>query len=157
MDAPSIEFLVFQLGKEEYAIDILKIQEIRQYEGVIPIANSPKFIPGVITINDAVIPLIDMRRMFNLENNENNKLTMAIILNLSLNRVIGIIVDSVYDVIKLEPLQIKSTPEFVTTIHNEYIQGIAMFDGRALIILDIEKILSVVELNALYESISNKK
>jgi purine-binding chemotaxis protein CheW len=147
----SKEFLVFQLNKEEYGVDIMKVQEIRQADEVIRIANSLPFIPGVMRLDKEVIPLVDLRIMFHLPVVENNKVIMVIIVNLENNRIIGVIVDSVSDVVRLDNSQIKSTPEFVITSQNNYIQGIGLFDTRHIVVLDIEKLLSVVEINDINE------
>src|SRR5512147_1311528 len=101
------EFLTFTLGNEEYGIDILKVQEIRGYDAVTTIANSPEFIKGVINLRGIIVPIVDMRIKFNLGNVTYNNLTVVIILNVA-NRVVGMVVDGVSDVIALTPDQLKA-------------------------------------------------
>jgi len=135
------ELLTFTLGKEEYGIDILKVQEIRGYDAVTTIANSPEFIKGVINLRGIIVPIIDMRIKFSLGNVTYNNLTVVIILNVA-NRVVGIVVDGVSDVIALTPEQIKAAPEFSSSLDMEYITGVGTVDDRMIIVVDIEKLMS---------------
>ncbi len=135
------ELLTFTLGREEYGIDILKVQEIRGYDAVTTIANAPEFIKGVINLRGIIVPIVDMRIKFHLGNIEYNQFTVVIILNVA-NRVVGIVVDGVSDVIALTPGQIKPSPEFSTTLDTQYITGLGTVDERMIIVMDIEKLLS---------------
>src|SRR5262245_42579563 len=94
------EFLTFRLGGEEYGIDILKVQEIRGYAAVTKIANAPEFIKGVINLRGTIVPIIDMRIKFNVGEATYNQFTVVIVLNVG-NRVVGMVVDSVSDVMAL--------------------------------------------------------
>jgi len=135
------EFLSFTLGNEEYGIDILKVQEIRGYDAVTEIANTPEFIKGVINLRGIIVPIVDMRIKFNLGHAEYNELTVVIILNVA-NRVVGMVVDGVSDVITLTPDQIKAAPEFGSAIDTQYVKGIGTVDERMLILVDIEKLMT---------------
>ncbi len=135
------EFLTFTLGKEEYGIDILKVQEIRGYDSVTTIANSPKFIKGVINLRGIIVPIVDMRIKFNLGNIEYNEFTVVIILNIA-KRVVGMVVDGVSDVITLTATQIKPAPEFGSAFDTEYLTGLGTIDERMLILVDIEKLMT---------------
>jgi purine-binding chemotaxis protein CheW len=135
------EFLTFTLGKEEYCIDILKVQEIRGYDAVTTIANSPKFIKGVINLRGIIVPIVDMRIKFNLGKIEYNELTVVIILNIN-KRVVGMVVDGVSDVITLTDSQIKPAPEFGAAFDTEYLTGLGTIDERMLILVDIEKLMT---------------
>ena len=137
----SRELLTFTLGKEEYGIDILKVQEIRGYDAVTTIANSPEFIKGVINLRGIIVPIIDMRIKFSLGNVTYNELTVVIILNVA-KRVMGIVVDGVSDVIALTPDQIKSAPEFSASLDMQYITGVGTVDHRMIIVMDIEKLMT---------------
>src|SRR4051812_11574072 len=105
-DQAGQEFLTFTLGDEEYGVDILKVQEIRSYELVTAIANSPDFIKGVINLRGVIVPIVDLRIKFNLPKVEYSEFTVVIILNLA-ERVIGVVVDSVSDVVSFIPGNIK--------------------------------------------------
>ncbi|OWW18768.1 chemotaxis protein CheW [Noviherbaspirillum denitrificans] len=135
------EVLSFRLGKEEYAIGILKVQEIRGYEAVTAIANAPDFIKGVINLRGIIVPIVDMRIRFNVGNVTYDQFTVVIILNID-TRVIGIVVDSVSDVVALASGQIKPAPEMGTALDTNYLQGLATLDERMLILLDIDKVVN---------------
>jgi len=135
------ELLTFTLGNEEYGIDILKVQEIRGYDAVTTIANAPEFIKGVINLRGIIVPIIDMRIKFRLGNVTYNQLTVVIILNV-LDRVVGIVVDGVSDVITLTADQLKPSPEFSSTMDTQYITGLGTVDERMIIDVDIEKLMT---------------
>ena len=134
------EFLTFRLGEEEYGIDILRVQEIRSYEQPTRIANSPAFLKGVVNLRGVIVPIVDMRIKFNLGKVEYNEFTVVIILNVS-GRVVGMVVDSVSDVITLESEQIKEAPQFSGTSGTDYITGIGTLADRMLILIDIERLM----------------
>lgn len=141
----SSEFLAFTLGEEVYGIDILKVQEIRSYEPVTKIANAPDFIKGVINLRGIIVPVIDMRIKFCLDSLEYNQFTVVIILNVC-GRVIGMVVDSVSDVIDLSPDQIHAAPEFGASLDTEYLRGMATMEGRMIILVDIERLMSASDM-----------
>ena len=135
------EYLTFTLGQEEYGIDILKVQEIRGYDAVTKIANTPEFIKGVINLRGIIVPIADMRIKFQLGSIEYNQFTVVIILNVA-NRVVGMVVDGVSDVITLISEQIRPAPEFGATLDTQYMTGLATVDERMIIAIDIEKLIT---------------
>ncbi len=139
------EFLVFTLGDEEYGIDILKVQEIRGYDQVTRIANTPEFIKGVTNLRGVIVPIIDLRVKFAQQGVEYNENTVVIVLNLE-HRVVGIVVDGVSDVLSLMQEQIRPAPEFAVTMSTEYLTGLGALGERMLILVDIEKLLSSEEM-----------
>lgn len=140
------EYLAFTLGNEEYGIDILKVQEIRGYDTVTRIANSPEFVKGVINLRGIIVPIIDMRIKFCLGEPTYNEFTVVIILNIG-TKVMGIVVDSVSDVITLSPKQVKPAPDMGSTaLNNEYLVGLGTLDERMLILIDIETLMSSPEM-----------
>jgi purine-binding chemotaxis protein CheW len=146
------EFLTFRLGKEEYGIEILKVQEIRGYEQVTAIANAPEFIKGVVNLRGIIVPIVDMRIKFKLGVADYDQFTVVIILNVA-GRVVGMVVDGVSDVIRLTEEQIRPAPDFSTTsFDTRYITGLGTIDERMLIMVDIEKLMSGADM-ALFESI----
>ena len=134
------EFLTFTLGAEEYAIDILKVQEIRGYDAVTTIANSPAFIKGVINLRGTIVPIVDLRIKFKLGKVEYTPFTVVIILNIG-GRVVGMVVDSVSDVIALEPGQIRPAPEFSSSVDTAFILGLGTVGERMLIVVDIQRLM----------------
>ncbi len=134
------EFLTFRLGTEEYGIEILKVQEIRSWEQPTTIANAPEFIKGVINLRGTIVPIVDMRIKFNLGEANYDMFTVVIILNIA-GRIVGMVVDSVSDVITLAAEQIRPSPNFSSTFDTHYITGLGVFDERMLIMVDIEKLM----------------
>ncbi|MFT3813849.1 MAG: chemotaxis protein CheW [Acidovorax sp.] len=144
------EYLTFRLGQEEYGIDILKVQEIRGYEPPTRIANAPAFIKGVVNLRGTIVPIVDMRLKFHCAQAEYNSFTVVIILNLR-NRVVGIVVDSVSDVMELSPDAMRSAPDIDSAIDSSCILGLGSVGERMLILLDIEKLMSSVEMGLVTE------
>ena len=141
------EYLVFTLAEQEYGIDILKVQEIRGYDTqtVTRIANVPNFIKGVTNLRGVIVPIVDLRNRFNMQNVEYNHQTVVVILNLH-DRVVGIVVDGVSDVLVLQGSQISAAPSFGTAFSTEYLTGIGTLDERMLILVDIEKLMTSEEM-----------
>ena len=135
------EYLTFRLDQEEYGIDILKVQEIRGYEQPTRIANAPAFIKGVVNLRGTIVPIVDMRLKFNCAQADYNSFTVVIILNLR-DRVVGIVVDSVSDVMELSAENIRSAPDVESAIDNGCILRLGSVGERMLILLDIEKLMS---------------
>ncbi len=144
-DTSAQEFLAFTLGQEEYGIEILKVQELRGYEPVTQIANTPAFIKGVVNLRGIIVPIIDMRIKFNLGEPTYDTLTVVIILNI-VGRVMGMVVDSVSDVVTLMADQIKPPPSMGTVFNTEYLIGLGTIDERMLILIDINKLMSGSEM-----------
>ena len=145
------EFLTFTLGREEYCIDILKVREIRGYDAVTRVANAPDFIKGVINLRGNIVPIVDLRIKFRLEHVEYGDHTAVIILGI-LERTIGVVVDSVSDVISLAHERIKPAPEFSAALNTQYIQGLATLDDRMIIVVNIEKLISSPEVQLIDEA-----
>ena len=143
---PLKEFLTFRLGSESYGIDILKVQEIRGYEQPTTIANAPPFIKGVINLRGVIVPILDLRVKFRLPETKYDEFTVVIILNVA-SRVVGVVVDSVSDVLSLDPDAIRPTPEFAShTFDTKYITGLTNLDESLLILLDIEKLMTSADM-----------
>lgn len=140
------EFLIFTLGNEEYGIDILKVQEIRGYDQVTRIANTPAFIKGVTNLRGVIVPIIDLRVKFAQQDVSYDENTVVIVLNFD-QRVVGIVVDGVSDVLSLTTDQIRPAPEFAVTLATEYLTGLGSLGERMLILVDIEKLLSSEEMS----------
>ena len=139
------EYLTFRLGKEEYGIDILKVQEIRGYEQPTRIANSPAYIKGVINLRGVIVPIVDLRLKFALGRADYDSFTVVIILNVC-QRVVGIVVDSVSDVLDLDPATIREAPEFSSLVDSSYLLGLGTLENRMLILVDIERLINSPDL-----------
>jgi purine-binding chemotaxis protein CheW len=150
MEAPvgsvgSGEYLTFTLGSEEYGIDILKVQEIRGYEAPTRIANAPAFIKGVINLRGVIVPIVDLRIKFNLGEPAYDQFTVVIILNIG-QRVMGIVVDGVSDVIQLNSDTLRPAPEFGSILDTRYIVGLGTLEARMIIVVDIEALMTSQEM-----------
>jgi len=139
------ELLTFRLGQEEYGLNILNVQEIRGYDAVTKIANSPAFLKGVINMRGVIVPIIDMRIRFNLGEATYNEFTVVIILNIGA-RVIGMVVDAVSDVTSLKAEQVRPAPDFGAVLDTAYIDGLANVDERMIIVIDIEKLMTAEDM-----------
>lgn len=139
------EYLTFALGTEQYGLEILKVQEIRGYDSVTQIANTPDFIKGVVNLRGKIVPIVDLRIKFHLGKVEYDEFTVVIILNLN-GRVVGIVVDGVSDVMALKEEQILDVPDLVTSIDTKYIVGLATVETQMLILVDIEQLMSSQEM-----------
>jgi purine-binding chemotaxis protein CheW len=142
----SREVLVFALGGEEYAVDILKVQEIRGYEKVTAIPGAPAYLKGVVNLRGIIVPVIDMRIKFGQAEARYDSFTVVIILRVA-GRVIGIVVDSVSDVIRLAPSEVKAAPALGSIVDSGFLAGLATQGDRMILLLEIEKFLSSGELN----------
>lgn len=134
------EFLTFTLGAEEYGVDILKVQEIRGYDTVTRIPDTPDYIKGVINLRGTIVPVVDLRLKFRLGKAEYDQFTVMIILNVA-RRVVGMVVDGVSDVMQLTAEQIRPAPELGGSLDTRFISGLGTLDNRMLILVDIEKLL----------------
>jgi purine-binding chemotaxis protein CheW len=134
------EFLTFRLGGEEYAIEILKVQEIRGWETPTAIAGTPDFIKGVINLRGTIVPIVDLRLKFKGEA-KYDEFTVVIILSVA-RRVLGIVVDAVSDVTTLSPQQIRPAPEFGGSLDTRFITGLGTVGERMLILTDIERLMT---------------
>ena len=143
--ADAFEALAFTLGSEEYGVNILKVQEIRGYDAVTKIANAPEMIKGVVNLRGSIVPIVDMRIKFNVGTPTYDQFTVVIVLNIA-DRIIGMVVDSVSDVITLQPAQIKPPPDMGTNLQLNYLIGLGTIDERMLLLIDIEALMSSAEM-----------
>ena len=139
------EYLTFVLGQESYGIEILKVQEIRGYDSVTKIANTPEFIKGVVNLRGRIVPIVDLRIKFHLGKVEYDEFTVVIILNLA-GRIVGMVVDGVSDVMILQPSQIRAVPDIVSSIDTKYITGLASVEEKMFILVDIEHLMNSKEM-----------
>ncbi len=135
------EFLAFKIANEEYGVDILRVQEIRSYEKPTTIANAPEHLKGVVNLRGVIVPIIDLRIKLGVSDVQYNHLTVVIVLTIG-QRVIGVVVDGVSDVLTLEPSQLRPVPALDSNFDPEHLLAIGSVDDRMLILLDIEKFLA---------------
>lgn len=145
------QYLTLRLGTEEYAIDILRVQEIRSYEEPTRMVNAPAFIKGVINLRGVIVPIVDLRLKLSIDKVEYNEFTVVIILNVR-GTVIGAVVDAVSDVVTLTSQSIKPAPQFDTAIDSRFITGLANVGDRMLIVMNMEALLSNAEMGMMSAS-----
>jgi len=143
--ADSGQYLSLRLGGEEYAIDILRVQEIRSYEVPTKMVNSPGFVKGVINLRGVIVPIVDLRLKLNLPKVEYNDFTVVIILNIC-GTVMGAVVDGVSDVVTLNTQAIKPAPQFDSALDARFIVGLATLGERMLIVMNMDALMSNTEM-----------
>ncbi len=143
-----LQFVSFNLGDEEYAIEILKVQEIIRMIEITRVPNSPEFINGVINLRGRVIPVLDLGKRIGLPEKEHSGDSRIIVVEIQ-NKVIGFIVDKVNIVLRINQNIVEPTPELVGKIESEFISGIAKMEKNLLILLDLDKVISQPEMSVL--------
>jgi purine-binding chemotaxis protein CheW len=143
--AISGQYLTLRLGSEDYAIDIMRVQEIRSYEEPTKMANSPGFIKGVVNLRGVIVPIVDLRMKLNIDKVDYNEFTVVIILRVH-GTVVGAVVDAVSDVVNLDATMIKDAPQFESVIDARFILGLANVGERMLIVMNMEALLSNAEM-----------
>ncbi|MBF7074325.1 chemotaxis protein CheW [Glaciecola sp. MH2013] len=139
------EFLTFVLGDENYALDIMTVKEIRGYEDVTKIANAPDYIKGVLNLRGDIVPIIDLRIKFEVGEATYDEFTIVIMLMIG-ERVVGIVVDEVSDVIKVDDEDIRPPPEFGVAFDSAYLHGLTTINEQMIILVNIQKLISSDEL-----------
>jgi purine-binding chemotaxis protein CheW len=139
------EFLTFVLGSETYSLDVMTVKEIRGYQPVTKIANSPDFIKGVLNLRGDIVPILDLRIKFSVGEATYNEFTIVIMLNID-ERVVGIVVDEVSDVIKVAAQDVKPPPEFGVVFDSSYLYGLTTIEQQMIILINIESLISSEEL-----------
>lgn len=144
------QFLSFALDNEEYCVDILSVQEIRSWEPVSRIPNVPHYEKGVVNLRGSIVPIIDLREKLGIKFTDYTPLTVVIVMQTTDNhkntRTVGVVVDSVSDVINLDTTTIQDAPDFGAKVNNEFINGLVSVNGRMVILLDVDKLLQLEEL-----------
>jgi purine-binding chemotaxis protein CheW len=144
-DDNALEFLSFKLGQEEYGVDIQKVQELRGYGTVTTLANAPAYIKGVVNLRGLIVPIIDLRIKFELGEPTYDQFTVVIIMYVGGSQV-GMVVDSVSDVITLGADQVKPVPA-ISAADADYIVGMGALDERMIILVDIDRLLAATDLH----------
>jgi purine-binding chemotaxis protein CheW len=143
-DGKILQLVTFKLGSEEFAVDILKVQEINKMMNITKIPNAPAFIEGVINLRGKIIPIVDLRKRLGFKDQDYDKSTRIIVVELD-GLVLGFIVDSVSEVLRIPENTIEPPPTMIAGIESEYIEGVGKVDDRLLILLELKKIFSSPE------------
>lgn len=152
------QYLTFVLAGEEYGVDILRVQEIKGWEEATTIPNTPDYIQGVINLRGTIVPIIDLRVRFSLEQSEYGPTTVVIVLkvmNDAGSRIMGIVVDGVSDVFNIPDEGVRPPPDFGGVIDTRFVKGMATIEDKMIIVLDIDRLLNSNEL-AVVEKVSHE-
>ena len=145
LNADGDQYLTFMLDGEEYGVDILRVQEIKGWDSVTPIPNTPQYIKGVINLRGTIVPIFDLRERFGLEPVPYGATTVVIVLkvkNEATTRTMGIVVDAVSEVYNINEDELKESPDFGAAISTDFVQGLATIDEKMIIVLDIDDLLN---------------
>lgn len=145
-----LQLVTFNLGNEEYAVAILKVQEINRMKEITRVPNSPPYVEGVINLRGKVIPVVNLRDKFGLAMIENNEQTRIMIMDIQ-GITMGLVVDSVSEVLRIPSSTVEPTPPMASNISAEFIKGIAKVDDRLIILLDMDRLLGKAEETAMVE------
>ena len=151
LDGDNAQFLSFILAGEHYGIDILRVQEIKGWTPVTRVPQTPQHMKGVLNLRGTVVPIVDMRMRFSLEEIEYTPLTVVIVMSVKSDtgeRLVGIVVDAVSDVLNVPTENIKPTPDFGDTVSTEFINGLASVDDKMVMLLDVDHLFNTNELPA---------
>ncbi|HYM48557.1 MAG TPA: chemotaxis protein CheW [Burkholderiaceae bacterium] len=144
-DAAASLYLAFSLAAQDYAVPITKVQEIREWMRVTPLPNSPRHVRGVLNLRGTIVPIVDMRLRFSLEEKPYDAFTVIVVVNVD-NRLAGLVVDTVNDVLRISGEERCTMSEFEGQASRPFIEGLAQVDGRLLILLDVERLLKPEDL-----------
>lgn len=150
INAEEDQYLTFIMANEEYGVDILRVQEIRGWDSVTPIPNTPKYIKGVINLRGTIVPIIDLRERFGIQGIEYGPTTVVIVLKVikgDVERIMGIVVDAVSDVYNIDSSEIKPAPDFGSVVSIEFVSGLVSIQDKMLIVLDIDQLLNSGDLS----------
>ena len=136
------QFLTFTLQNEEYGIEILKVQEIKGFSKITPIPNAPPFVRGVMNLRGTVVPIIDLRARFSMMEKEYDQFTVIIVANIG-SRVVGLVVDTVSDVLNIPTEAIAEPPELASSGETSCITGMGKLGERIVMLLDIARLVGV--------------
>jgi len=138
--APTVQQLTFNLAGEEYGVDILSVREIRGWARVTRIPQTPEYLLGVLNLRGAIVPIMDLRLRFGLERESYGDSTVVIIVAIA-ERLFGIVVDAVSDVVDIDPAAIKPVPDMGAVVDTRYLRGLATHVERMVMLLDVEKLM----------------
>ncbi len=146
-----LQLVSFKLGDEEFGVDILQVQEIIRMQNITRVPNAPHFVEGVINLRGKVIPIIDLRKRFDLGTHEADKNTRIVVVKIN-DIVVGLVVDEVSEVLRIPADTVEPPPPIIAGIESDYIKGVGKLDGgRLLILLDLNKILTKEEQHSLMQ------
>ncbi len=155
-DARAGKYLTFGLGKEEFAIQVMRVREIMGVQDITAVPQTPEYVKGVINLRGKVIPVIDLRRRFGMPAQEYTQRTCIVVVHIEqedTRMLTGVVVDEVSEVVTLQPGDIEDTPDFGRGVATPYLLGMAKLKGKVKILLDINKVMSEQEIHGLSDAL----
>ena len=149
------QYLTFTLADEVFAVDVARVREILEMPSITKVPQVPDFMLGVINLRGCVVPVIDLRQKFGMQETAQTVNTCIIVVEVAMdgeNIVLGSLADSVQEVIEMEPAQIEAAPHIGTNLKTDFIKGMGKHEGRFVMILDIDKVFSSDELSAVQDT-----
>ncbi len=149
------QYLTFMLGDEEFGVDILRVQEIKGWEQATAIPNTPEYIRGVMNLRGTVVPIVDLRRRFDLDSADYTATTVVIVLRVEgdmADRTMGFVVDAVSEVYNVSPENLQPPPDFGTRVNTQFIRGLAVVEEKMVILLDFDRLIG---LDTVFSTIDN--
>lgn len=144
------QYLTFTLGDEEYGVDILRVQEIKGWDGATPIPNTPDYVKGVINMRGTIVPVIDLRERFGMPSRAYTQFTVVVLVRVlgpgEKERIMGLVVDALSEVYGISEDQLRPPPEFGSILRTDFIRGLAPVDEKMIIVLDVDRLLAEEEL-----------
>ena len=156
-DSRAGKYLTFALGKEEFAIQVLRVREIMGVQEITQVPQTPPYVKGVINLRGKVIPVVDLRLKFGMPEHEYSARTCIIVVQIELDgtkMLTGVVVDEVSEVLNMQTSEIEDTPEFGRGVVTPYLLGMAKIKGKVKILLDINKVMSVQEIHGLADALA---
>jgi purine-binding chemotaxis protein CheW len=147
------QFLTFALGREEYGVEILKIQEIKSFSAVTPLPNAPAYVKGVLNLRGTIVPIIDLRKKFGMPEEAYTHFTVIVVVQV-LGKTLGFVVDAVSDVLTVAADAIQPTPDLHGQLDTRFLNGLAQAGEKLVILLDIDKVLTTTETTLAVEAAS---
>lgn len=149
-----ISYINLQIGTEQFAISVFKVLEIVRYAELTHVPNSSDFVPGIINFRGSIVPVIDMHKRFNMNSTETEKMVVIVdVLNKDKNILMGLLVDQVTDVIEFDYKSIRSVPDLGIKYNPEFIEGFVEHENKFIMVLNIDRVLSVQELSEISNEI----
>ena len=150
--AKNLQLVVFNIGKELYGVGIESVHEIVKVPEITEVPDAPAFLQGVINLRGKIVPVVDLRKRLNLQGKDRTKSSRVLITE-NEGRLVGLFVDAVSEVLKLAPDAVEAPPEMISSIGVEYITGVAKVEERLIILLALDKVLSVEDMKKVVKTI----
>ena len=147
-DGDRLQLVTFEVGEEEFAVDILAVQEINRMMQITRVPQSRREVEGVINLRGRIVPVVDLRERFGMERCEHSNESRIIVVDVN-DHTVGFVVDRVHEVLRIDSSIVEPAPSITTSVDSDYIQGVGKLDDRLLILIDLERLFSREEVQEL--------